>query len=279
MKKINLLPLLLLITTFFIGEGLFSNSWGSDKKSDILRKGLYTLRKTPEPKIFITGIDADKIMQRLLPNFNKIGEQIMWKWGRKHKYFNGDTKEKIVIRVAVYPTVQYAEENVLDLLNDASGISNPGTDSKVDIGNNSWHYKSGDAGTVTFLRKNVLIGVFSNLYPLAERIAKEIDKSLIKGGKGIGTGKKVDAPIIHEILAPSSIEKGEKHTIIIRATDPNEKKLTYLKSSDKGRFLFSESPHKIIYQPTKVGTNKILVCVINESNVVSEVKEVEIIVK
>jgi len=247
-------------------------------EGETLRKGHYVLKRSPVPRVFVTGIDVKVLAKRHLQDFEFIRQGMVWNWGRQYVFLRPTDASKVEITAAVYSSVQETEENVLDLLNSWSGMSEKGTPSGIVIGENCWFLRTGQskAGTITFIRKNVLVNVFSSSYELAEITAKKIDQDIMAEAPGIRTGASVTPPLINEIVTPAKAKKGEPIEILINATDPAGEKLSYAVISSSGKISSTEVENRKIFLAETSGIYKLSVCVANESNVFSKVGTVQI---
>jgi len=242
----------------------------------------YQMKRTPEPELYITGVNFDSILNKHLPDFNIIRDELLWKRGRRYRLIRyGKNDQMIEIAIGIFSSVRKTEENVIEYFKSISGIPQYGVASGTNIGDNSWFLKSGGAkhGTIIFIRKNTLIVISGQDYNLAESVATKIDKDLIAGTSGVEIGPFIKQPKIEEITfnSKTTIIK-EKIPIIIHAKDPQGQKLQYfILVNDRSGFKYdTENPEEKILIFDKPGKHKISIFTINESNVISEIKDIEI---
>jgi hypothetical protein len=148
----------------------------------------------------------------------------------------------------------------------------PGSQSGILIGTHSWYLLSPDgSGSVIIIYNNSLFQLFASDYNLAESSARSIVNDLTEGINGVVLGKEVKVPKISDVVMPDNIWKNEKFSLKVKASDPFERKLSFIVLSSKGQLVETDKPNKKFYLPHESGSDELKVYTINEANVVSSV--------
>lgn len=248
--------------------------------NSIILSERYNLKRTAEPDSYIMGVNIETITDNHLPEFDKKRDNLIWKRGRKWRLLHEENHQVVEITLGVFTTVLQAKLCVLDYFNRISGIPQNGTVSGDIIGDNSWYLKHENVmhGSVTFLRKNVFITVFSSNYYFAEEIAQKIDRDLLGDAQGVKIGTTVEQPKVIGInIASAIIHLNEKVSMQIDAVDLRGQETEFMILRDSGvHILNTDVPEKKILICDEPGTHILSVCAISENNVVSEIKDIEI---
>ncbi|MFX0201682.1 MAG: hypothetical protein ACFFCW_36675 [Candidatus Hodarchaeota archaeon] len=258
--------------TFLLASVIFYAVSASQQPSERVKKGQYFLRRAPKPQFLVTGVSLDDLSKARFPNMYKVTERLAGPFGRTRTLFDKKSQEQVEITVAVYGSVDEAEDATLDLLNSVSAVLRPGNQWGGVIGTHSWYLRSPNgSGAVVFIHNNSLFQLSSPDYNLAERSARSIVGDLIKGVNGVTLGKKVQIPKITDVVVPKDVRKNEKASLNVRALDPSQSKLSFVVTASKGQVLDTDKTNEKIYISTEFGTDELKVYTINEANVVSQV--------
>lgn len=242
--------------------------------------GQYSLKRASTPEFLVTGLNLNDLSRIHFSNMNKLTEGLAAQFGRVRTLFDKKTKKQVKITVAVYSSVNEAENMALELLNSISAVMKEGSQSGNVIGTHSWYLKSPNrAGTVLFIYNNSLFQLFSSDYNLAEKSALAIVNDLTKGVNGITLGKKVQLPKISDVILSKTVRKNEKASLNITAFSPSQQRLSYVVLSSKGQILDSDKRAEKSYIPIESGTDELKIYAINEVNVVSQVFVKELIIE
>lgn len=237
-----------------------------------VEKGQYFLRRAATPEFLVTRVSLDDLSKARFSNMDKITEGLAGQFGRVRTLFDKKSKKQVKITVAVYGSVNEAEDAALELLNSVSIVMKSGSQSGGVIGTHSWYLKSPDgSGIVAFIHNNSLFQLFSSDYNLAERSARSIVGDLTEGVNGITLGKKVQIPKITDVVIPENVRKNEKAPLKMKTLDPSRQKLSFVVSASKGQLLDTDIRNEKIYIHSESGTDELKVYAINEANVVSQV--------
>lgn len=268
LKILLLIGLLALLLIFAIYYAVFA----CQQPGERIKKGQYFLRRAAMPEFLVTGISLDDLSNVRFSNMDKITEGLAGRFGRVQTLFDKKSKKQVKITVAVYSSVNEAEDAALELLNSVSAVLKLGSQSGRVIGTHSWYLKSPNgSGIVIFIHNNSLFQLFSSDYDMAERSARSIVGDLTKGVNGITLGKKVQIPKITDVVIPKDVRQNERASLNIRALDPSKKRLSFLVLASKGKLLDTDKGNEKIYIPSESGTDELKIYTINELNVVSQV--------
>jgi hypothetical protein len=143
---------------------------------ETVTRGRYSLVRSVTTNATIESIDFHSVVTNHISNYGVQRD--------KHDKGSG---HKVETTATLYPTVAQAETGVLDLLNSVSAVYTNGSPSGVGIGDMVWHIKTKSTGavTITFIRKNIVVSVFSNDPAVAETLAEKIDKDIVAGGAAV----------------------------------------------------------------------------------------------
>lgn len=251
---------------------IFYAVYADQQPGERIEKGQYFLRRAPTPEFLVTGVSLNDLSKARFSNMNKITEGLAGQFGRVRTLFDKKSKEQVKITVAVYGSVNEAEDAALELLNSVSAIMKSGSRSAGVIGTHSWYLKSQDgSGTVVFVYDNALFQLFSSVYGLAERSALAIVGDLYKATNGIMLGKKVQTPTISDVIIPETVQKIKGVSLNVKAVDPSQQRLSFVVIASQGQLLDTDVVNEKIYIPSRLGVDELKVYTINEANVVSRV--------
>jgi len=158
-------------------------------KPEELSQGQYTLTRTPPPAHPVLGADVKTVAQRHFTGYQSVQETDFSPWGDRIRLIRAnDTQAEVAI--AVYATVDEAEMEALQLLNDMSALFERAEPSTGPAGDSSnyWTYHGGHSSTAVFLRKNALVYVHAYAPNAPEEIrslSAAIDQDLMAGGGGV----------------------------------------------------------------------------------------------
>lgn len=244
-----------------------------------VEKGQYSLRRAATPEFLVTGVSLDDLSKARFSNMNKITEGLAGQFGRVRNLFDRKSKKQVKITVAVYGSVNEAEDAALDLLNSVSAVMKTGSQSGDVIGTHSWYLKSPDGSeTIVFIHNNSLFQLFSSDYNLAESSARLIVDDLTRGTNGIRLGKQVILPEITDVKFPERLEGMREISLILEGQDPYQQKISFAVSASRGQLLETKKSGEKIYIPYEAGSVELKIYAINEMNVVSQVyiKKIEV---
>jgi hypothetical protein len=202
----------------------------------------------------------------------KMGEGFPGQWGGERILFDIRSKEQIKIVAGVYRTVGEAEDAALELLNSIGVTLTSGSRSGGEIGTHSWYNASrSGSGVVVFNYYNALFQVFSSDYACVEKYARTVLEDFRKGTNGISLGLKVDVPKIQEVMIPGQLRRGIEATIQVRATDPNQQKLSFFVTASNAAVKGTADYTTRLIIPQQEPSDEIRVSAVNKLNVISEV--------
>lgn len=155
-------------------------------ETNILKKNLYFLERNADQRQLITNINTRALLSHHLDQYEFYREDKIDVYTFRFVFFSPGKKHKVEVSVGIYPAIPQAEESVLDILNSTSAIHKPGALRGDSLGNSCWYYKN-TAGpvTITFIRKNVIVRVFSDDLATAESISRKIDADILSGKNSI----------------------------------------------------------------------------------------------
>ncbi len=236
---------------------------------------------------FITKFNVDEMARKYLSDFSFIRKRAVFNYGREFVYQRNDDQANLFINVGLYRSPEDAEYAAITYLNEISMVMNEGKISGLSIGDKFWwwspNFDTNNISHILFIRKNGLFIIHSQNYEGVKDFAKIIDSDIQKSASYITLNNNISLPIINSIsIEKSNIQVGESTKITIHAIDPNNEVLEYLflpglikdQNDPDNVYTFIASPD---YVPSPlVGEHIIKVMVINESNVVSEIKQIVI---
>ena len=269
LKKSRILLGLFVILIFCMGM-----MWDKPKRS------IKFLLPVP-PNQYITSINMDDLQKQIIPEYGIKYLEDLSIWGRRLRFSNPTTQSDWVeITVAVYTSLDQVLESASYYLSDISAILSYGTKSGKSIGNISLYSPSGISKGLLFIRNNVLVDISSKSQEESERIAAEIDRLLLKGGKGVTLSNDPPKPLYRSIDVPSEIKTGKQVPIIVHPFDTKGKEIKFGMYNKN----WNENPisrgnnNERIYKANKAGNDSFLIWVYNDDNVFSfEEKEIKVI--
>lgn len=195
---------------------------------------------------------------------------------------NDQPHKNLFIRVGIHPTADEVKEVIYELNSWTSIV--PQKDTTLGIGDQLWWMPapySPDTVQFHFIRNNVFISVNSHTLEYDEllNITKSIDDAILKKKSYISFSQTSEPPVIKSISSSRlKIKEGEEATITVNAYDPDNEDLEYIYygvaqvTLNKFRFFASRD---YVSEPF-IGNHTLKFYVINESNFVSQKKEIEI---
>jgi len=240
-------------------------------------------------EIYITKFDVEAMIKKYLPDFKLVRETARWREGKEFLFENVNGKNStIFIRVGIHSSKIKAQE-IAEEYNSWCWII-PREDSlgTLGIGERSWwmpNVDSPDTVAYHFIRNNTFIITNSHTYPNLLSLTKAIDKDLTNGADYIKKSKSISLPEIKSITTPKA-ELGEEEStkVTVNAFDPKNEQLEYV--CHPGLIHGDNDPENVFtfiasrdYIPEPFWGKHILkFIVVNESNVISEEAESEIII-
>jgi hypothetical protein len=235
----------------------------------------------------ITKFDAEKMAQEHLTDYYLVRKRALWKYGREFVYSNNDTIN-IFITVGLYQSDNEAENNVNTYLNNSSAVWNAGMHQGESIGNKFWwlapFQDSSILTNIIFIRKNASFIMSSHTNEKLKELAKKIDNDIINHSDYIDLDKTIQLPVIDSITASKTVLKeGDIAKITVHASDPNNEILEY-DAIGVGNYepdpenVFTEIITRDYVGEPFYGSHVYDFVVINESNVVSEVANIELLI-
>ena len=237
------------------------------------------LKSNNEDKKFITKYDVEGMKEKLLPNFKLVDKNARIYMGRDFRFQDSTTTDKYVeFRIGIHPSIDDANKFALDYFSWMAGFPHEDTLKTLGIGNRCWIMLSGsDTTSYLFLRNNICCLVLSHsLGNLQLReLVRSIDEDIVNNAEYLKKKRSISLPKIKNIsISKSELNEGESAIIEVVASDPDNENLEC--SSNPGMrqngmiFTFQAKS----YYDT--GQHTIDFQVINESNVLSKIKEITI---
>lgn len=154
---------------------------------ETVTRGRYALVKSVATNATVESIDFRSVVTNRISNYDIQRDKHTADKRRHLVLHDKESGHKVETTATLYPTVAQAEVGVLDLLNSVSAVYTNGSPSGVGIGDVVWHIKTKSTGavTITFIRKNIVVSVFSNDPAVAEMLAEKIDKDIVAGGAAV----------------------------------------------------------------------------------------------
>jgi len=155
---------------------------------EIVSQGLYSLKKTKEPKTLVARVNGGAVKANHLAEYEVQRQETENQSGKMDMVlYNQDSKQKIELRTQTFSSVSDAEIGVLNLLNSQSSIYTNGSLSGRPIGDNVWHSTQGETGatTIIFIRNNVVVLIFARQGVLVDPLAVNLDADILAGKNGI----------------------------------------------------------------------------------------------
>jgi hypothetical protein len=155
---------------------------------EIVTRGHYSLKKVPQPGELVKAIDLDVMRNNHLPKYELQSKTEDKNGVKRMVVYNKESQKKIEIRITLLPSVDDANNNILDLLNGTSVLLNDGTPSGHAIGDNSWYHTTKETGAtgILFVRKNAVISIFAQDGSVADTLARKLDEDILasRGNNG-----------------------------------------------------------------------------------------------
>lgn len=154
---------------------------------EIMTRGHYFLKKPDHTNDLVVAIDLNAMRTSHLSEYELQAKTEDKSGVKRMVVYNKESQKKVEIRITLLPSVDDANNNILDLLNSTSVLLNDGTPSGHAIGDNSWYHTTKETGAtgILFVRKNVVVSIFSQDSAVAETLAQKLDTDILTGNHGI----------------------------------------------------------------------------------------------
>lgn len=154
---------------------------------ETITRGRYSLVRAVATNASVESIDFRAVVTNHISNYEIQRDKREGDKQRRLLLYDKGTGHKVETSATVFPSVAQAEIGVLEVLNSVSAVYTNGSPSGVGMGDTVWHIKTKNTGavTITFIRKNVVVSVFSNSPDVAEMLAAKIDKDIVTGGAAV----------------------------------------------------------------------------------------------
>lgn len=233
---------------------------------------------------YITGFDTEGMRKKHLSDFTLVRKRARWNEGREFVYRDvNDNGNLVLIRIGIHSSKSKALE-IAEEYNRGTSLV-PQEDS-LGFGDRSWwmpDVDSPDTVAYHFLRNNMFVIVNSHTYDYLLNLTRAIDEDIVNGTDYIKKSNSISLPIIHSVSASkTNVREGESTKITINASDPSAEPLEHV--SHPGLIHFDSDPPNVFtfiasrdYVPAPFwGSHIFNFIVFNESNVSSEIAELEI---
>lgn len=267
--KIKILPLL------FLSMIVLS----CDKTSDPV---------SSEREIFITKFDVEGFHKTYLPNFTLVRKRGRWREGREFLYEEtGNEDNNFLIRVGIHSSKTKAQEIAEEFNSWCMIFPQEDTTGTLGIGERSWWMPdvvSPDTIGYIFIRSNLFILTDSHTYQDLLDLTRAIDADIINDAEYIEKSESLELPQILSVTTTKSIlHEGESAQITVTASDPNNEPLEYvfdagLFRGDNPENVFTMIASRNYVSEPFIGSHIYKFIVYNESNVISEEAELEIMI-
>lgn len=235
---------------------------------------------------YITRFDTDLMAKKHLTNYTLVRKRGKWNYGREYVFRLNNDEANIFLTVGLHPSTEVAENIAKSFLNGISIRMTEGTHNGISIGDKFWWFSGSDPSTITdivFIRNNSLIIMScSRNYSDLRELAKLIDDDIIMGALYVKIDDAIFTPEVNSIsMGKNTIELNDTVKIAIDANDPNHESLEYQFSPGLSKvigdaenvYTYKDSPN---YVKESDGSQTIRLVVINESNVVSIISEINV---
>jgi hypothetical protein len=224
-------------------------------------------------------VDLKQLAGSVCPDYELGCERVMAPWGRLVRLRQPETTLDVEIEIAVYESVQEAEDGILALLASVAPVFQRVDPAVVALGDsgNCWRYQSGPGAHVEFVRRNAIAVVTVYGAPSTEvmeeaiRIAAAVDEQIADGSVAVELAKTVPIPVLQRLAAPQSVRLGQSERLEVEAVDPSGGRLD-LFALDGSRGVSatrSESPGIYVVEGREPGTHEVVVGAITAKCVVA----------
>ncbi|MDP2982011.1 MAG: hypothetical protein Q8O92_01605 [Candidatus Latescibacter sp.] len=251
-------------------------------------KGKYRLIRSNTEVSLVAGVNVLALVQKYANDFaaNLVASQqnSVVEYGLYRK----SDQQGISMMIGLHSSVREAEESMLDALNYQINIIMEESP-QYKIGESAWSRPSKYQPGFAFIRKNAVVYLHSS-YPSTNvdiiGLARAIDQDLVNGAPYVTILDQIAPPVIHSVdLSKPVLSEGERSSLTINASDPNGRRIILYGNSLKG-FGGVENESIIPWNDLRViqllhdeqltGTHTIKCWVVNEDNLFSQVKEVQV---
>lgn len=235
----------------------------------------------------VSEINMEEMAQLNLPDFNLVREGPKHYLGKEYVFVRESDATNVFITIGLHQSEIEAENIATDYLNDISMSMKDGPHQGVSIGDKYWWETGSDSDILTnivFIGKNALFIMSSHSYGELKTLAVKIDNDIFNNADYVELENTIFLPVIDSITASKTVLKyGESSKLTVYASDPNNELLEYdvigLSNYERDpENVFTEvATHDYVGEPF-FGSHIYEFVVINESNVVSEIVEFELII-
>ena len=253
-----------------------------------ISSSLFFCNKQDNIETIITKVDMEEMAHRHLPYFNLLRERSKYVYGREYVFVRESDSANIFITIGLHQSEKDAENIANNYFSEISMVMKEGPHQGVTIGDKYWwlapFQDSSILTDIVFIRKNALFIMSSHSYEELKELAKKIDDDIIIDANYVELENKILLPVIDSITASKTeLKEGDTTKITIHASDPNNESLEYDAIGIGHYEPDPENVFTLISSPSNVpdpfwGSHVYEFIVINESNVVSEIAEFEIII-
>lgn len=236
---------------------------------------------------FVSEINMEEMAQLNLPDFSLVREGAKFYEGKEYVFVRESDATNVFITIGLHQSEIDAEYIATNYLNYISISMNEGAHQGVSIGDKFWWETGSDSNILTnivFIEKNALFIMSSHSYDELKTLAVKIDNDILNNADFVELEKSIALPVIDSIAASQTVLRyGESSRITVYASDPNNERLEYivvgLRNSDLDpeNVFTEEATHDYVGEPF-FGSHIYEFVVVNESNVVSEIVELELII-
>jgi hypothetical protein len=257
--------------------------------SVVIMSTLFSCDKNNETELIINKVDIEKMAQTHLQDFKLLRKRSKHIYGKEYVYSRESDSVNVSFKIGLHQSTEDAGKIADEYFNEISAVMNQGPYHDFSVGNRFWWLESsensGNVMSIVFIRKNALfiMGCDYN-YGELKTLAKKMDDDILNNAGYVDLGNTILLPVIDSITATKTVLKeGESAKITVHASDPNNEQLEYdaiglgSYEPDPSNVFTLNATHDNVGVPF-FGSHKYKFVVINESNVVSEVADFEIMI-
>ncbi|MHB9028901.1 MAG: FlgD immunoglobulin-like domain containing protein [Candidatus Latescibacterota bacterium] len=261
--------------------------FGSVLAQEYLEQGRYKLRRSSYDKGLVSGMNVVSFAEKHLTDFVLSERRTTMPRGVFHFFHRNSDNAKIQIIVGVYPTIEIAEEMILELLNFNSLAFEYSSVMGHQIGDNCWwlNYPPFPLRYVFFIRKNMIVALsdisndYRYRYQQLLELALTLDSEIMNGTQYIPLKDILTPPKINSVsLTKNQLILNESAYATVNVTEPLQKSFVYrcdgpAYNDHEGLKNTFQIPYSLNNAPR---TYSLKFWVVNEDNAYSDTEEVKV---
>jgi hypothetical protein len=274
-------------TIFFVIISCILTFWSysTAQGQEYLEKGRYKLHRSAYETGLVGGMNVLSFAEKHLSEFTFSERETTLYRGIIHYFYRKSDNAKIQLIVGLYPTVEIAEEMMLELLNTNTLAFEYSPVMGHQIGDNCWWLNNSPSPLryVLFIRKNMVVQIndisSDNRYQQLLELALSLDGEIMEGSQYIPLKDELTPPQINSVLlTKNQLSLNESALATVIASEPLQKNLIYRCT---GR---AYNDHDGLENTFKITSSKNVLpgiyslkfWVVNEDNAYSDIHEVKV---